>query len=56
MGITGKLPKCITSCPEKAIEIKEVQEDTEKDIYLVGENLAVHTRKWSREDIQPEKK
>jgi len=56
VGIAGRLPKCITTCPEKAIEIKEVEEDLEKDIYFVGESLAVHTRKWSREDIQPPKK
>jgi Fe-S-cluster-containing dehydrogenase component len=56
IGISGKLPHCITTCPEKAIEIKEIEEDLEKDIYFVGENLAVHTLKWSREDIQPKKK
>ena len=56
IGITGRLPKCITSCPEKAIEIREVEEDFEKDIYFVGEHLAVHSGKWSREDIQPPKK
>lgn len=50
------LPSCIKSCPEKAIEIKEVEEDIEKNIYFVGEHLAVHTRKWSREDIQLPKK
>jgi len=49
-------PKCAASCPEKAIEVKEVQEDLEKDIYLIGEHLAVHSRKWSREDLQPPKK
>jgi len=51
-GITGKLPECITTCPEKAIEIKEVQEDLEKNIYFVGEHLTVHTLKWQREEIQ----
>jgi Fe-S-cluster-containing dehydrogenase component len=56
LAISAKLPKCITSCPQKAIEIKEVEEDIEQNIYFVGEHLAVHTRKWSREDIQPKKK
>jgi hypothetical protein len=28
----------------------------EKNIYFVGEHLAVHTAKWSREDLQPKKK
>jgi hypothetical protein len=48
----------VTSCPEKAIELREVEEDWEKNIFLVGEHLAVHTRKWSREDLQlkPKKK
>jgi len=50
------LPKCVAACPEKAIEIKEVEENLEQDIYVVGEHLAVHTRKWSKEDIQAKKK
>jgi len=56
VGVTEKLPKCVTTCPEKAIEVREAVEDLEKNIYLVGENLAVHTLKWSREDVQPPKK
>jgi Fe-S-cluster-containing hydrogenase component 2 len=51
LGISGELPKCVNSCPEKAIQITEVEEDPGKNIYLVGEHLAVHTPKWSREDI-----
>ncbi len=56
VGISGKLPKCVKSCPENAIDIKEVQEDLEKNIYFIGDNLAVQTLKWSREDIHPPKK
>jgi Fe-S-cluster-containing hydrogenase component 2 len=56
LGLSGRLPKCLSSCPEKAIEIKEAEEDLEKNIYFVGDNLAVHTLRWSREDIQPKKK
>ena len=56
IGKTEKLPKCVTGSPEKAIEIKEVEEDLEKNIYFVGEYLAVHTRKWSKEDLQLPKK
>jgi carbon-monoxide dehydrogenase iron sulfur subunit len=56
IGKTGKLPVCITSCPEKAIEIKEVEENLEQNIYFVGEKLAVHTLRWSKEDIQLKKK
>jgi Fe-S-cluster-containing dehydrogenase component len=54
--LDGKLPKCVTSCPHKAIDIREIEEDLEQNIYFVGEHLAVHTRKWSREDIQKKKK
>jgi hypothetical protein len=46
----------VVSCPEKAIEVKEIEENIEQDIYFIGEHLAVHTRKWSKEDIQPKKK
>lgn len=56
VGNNEKLPKCVTSCPEKAIDLKEVKEDLEKNIFLVGDHLAVHSVKWSREDIQPPKK
>jgi Fe-S-cluster-containing dehydrogenase component len=51
-----ELPKCAVACPEKAIEVKEVQEDMEQNIYFVGEHLAVHTLKWSKEDAQLPKK
>lgn len=56
VGLSGKLPKCVTTCPEKAIEIKEVEENIEQNIYIVSDSLAVHTNKWSREDIQINKK
>lgn len=52
----GALPACVSSCPHKAVELKEVQEDPEKAVFFVGEHLAVRSRKWSREDIQPKKK
>ncbi len=56
VSLSTKLPKCVTSCPEKAVEIKEVEESPAGNIYLIGERLAVHSSKWSREDIQPKKK
>jgi Fe-S-cluster-containing dehydrogenase component len=56
VGLTQRLPKCVTGCPEKAIEVKEVEESLEKNIFFIGEHLAVHTRKWSKEDIQLSKK
>ena len=56
VGLSGRLPKCVTSCPEKAIEDKEIEEDPGRNIYLIGDNLAVRSRKWIKEDIQPKKK
>lgn len=49
-------PKCMISCPHQAIDIKEVEESLEKNIFFVGEHLAVHSLKWSREDVQLPKK
>ena len=46
------LPKCIATCPEKAIDLKEISEDPANNVYLVGNSLAVHTLRWSREDTQ----
>ncbi|MDD5196946.1 MAG: 4Fe-4S dicluster domain-containing protein [Candidatus Omnitrophota bacterium] len=56
LGRSAQLPKCVSSCPEKAIEIREVEESLEKDIYFVGEHLAVHSCRWSREDVHPPRK
>jgi len=56
VGKAAELPKCLTSCAGNAIEVRDVEENIEKNIYFVGDHLAVHTRKWSREDIQPKKK
>jgi Fe-S-cluster-containing dehydrogenase component len=56
VGASKELPRCVSTCLEKAIEIREVEENLEQNIYFVGDNLAVHTLKWSREDVQPPKK
>jgi len=56
IGRSEKLPACLSSCPEKAIEVKVIEESLEQNIYLIGEHLAVHTLKWSKEDVQPPKK
>ena len=45
-----KMPSCIGSCPHKAIEVKEVQEDSKQNIYFVGDNLAVHSSRWIKKD------
>ncbi|HOX54528.1 MAG: 4Fe-4S binding protein [Candidatus Omnitrophica bacterium] len=54
--VESESPVCLASCPYKAVEVKEVKEEPENNIYLVGEHLAVKSRKWSREDIQFKKK
>lgn len=51
-----KLPKCITSCPEKAIEIKEIEENPEENIFYIGNKLAVKSRKWFKEEKVLKKK
>ncbi len=56
LGVSGKFPVCMESCPHKAIDVKDIEEDLEKNIYFVGEHLAVRTRRWSKEDILPKKK
>ena len=56
LGITKGLPGCIPTCPYKAVEIKEIEENPESDIYFVGKNLAVHSRKWVKEEVIPKKK
>ena len=48
-------PLCVTTCQHKAVEFKEVQEDMEKNIFLVGEHLAIKGAKWFREDKLPKK-
>lgn len=44
-----ELPVCVKTCPKNALEFKEIKEDPEKNIYFVGDYLAVHSRKWLRE-------
>jgi Fe-S-cluster-containing hydrogenase component 2 len=43
-------PLCVSSCPKNAVEYREVEEDPEQNIYLIGEKLAVKTAKWNREE------
>jgi Fe-S-cluster-containing hydrogenase component 2 len=56
LGLVDKLPRCVGSCPQNAIQVKEIEENLEQNIYFVGQHLAVHTPKWSREDIKLKKK
>lgn len=45
----GKEPECVSSCPEGAVKFTEVEEEKEKDIYRIGDNLAVHAVPWRKE-------
>jgi Fe-S-cluster-containing dehydrogenase component len=44
----GEIPHCVTTCPHKAIEFGEIQENPEENIYFIGEVLAIHSKRWSR--------
>ncbi len=51
-----KMPKCATSCSHDAISLRDVKEDPEKNVYFVGDSLAVRSKKWIDEDVQAKKK
>ena len=42
-------PPCVAGCIRGALAYREVGAD-EKDLHLLGERLAVHTRAWRREE------
>jgi len=43
-----KLPECVSTCPLKAVQYMEVEESKAKDIYLIGDSLAVHSIRWRK--------
>ncbi len=45
-----EMPACVSSCPEKAVEYRDVEEDPENSVYLIGDSLAVKSIRWSREE------
>ncbi len=48
--VADKEPVCIASCPHKALEFVEVEEDPEKNIYAVRKGqFFVRTIKWQKE-------
>lgn len=42
-------PVCVTTCPEKAFDYIDIEEDPSRDIYVLNENLAVHVIVWNKE-------
>lgn len=45
----GKDPLCVRTCPEGAIKFVEVEESEEKDIYLIGDHMAVQSIPWRKD-------
>ena len=41
-------PLCVRTCPEGALEYKEIEEDISKNIYVINENLAVRAVVWNK--------
>jgi Fe-S-cluster-containing hydrogenase component 2 len=56
IGLTKEQPKCIPTCPYKAVELRKIEENPEEDIYFVGKNLAVHSGKWVKQEVIQKKK
>lgn len=42
-------PLCVATCPHGALAVRPVTEPLEKNTYLVGDNLMVHSTHWKRE-------
>lgn len=49
-GREDRIPACVSSCPEKAVEFREVEEDPDNNIYIIGDRFAVRSVRWSREE------
>ncbi|MDI6641340.1 MAG: 4Fe-4S dicluster domain-containing protein [Elusimicrobiota bacterium] len=45
----GKEPICVETCPEKAIKYIEIEEEAEKNIYFIGDHLAIHSIPWNKD-------
>lgn len=52
LKLKGKTPECVLTCSKKALSYEEVKEDPSKEIFIIGDNLAVRAPKWSKVDIQ----
>jgi len=57
IGKSGQeLPACQISCSHKAVELKDIEENPAKNIFFVGDVLAIHSVKWSKQDRTQVKK
>lgn len=44
----NKSPLCVETCSEKALQYVQVGESEEKNIYIIGDYLAVHETQWNK--------
>ncbi|MEW6009405.1 MAG: 4Fe-4S dicluster domain-containing protein [Candidatus Omnitrophota bacterium] len=58
LGISERtIPSCVKTCPHDAISYKDIdKEDIDNNLFFIGDNLAVHTIKWSREEAVKKRK
>ncbi|MBU4484885.1 4Fe-4S ferredoxin [bacterium] len=42
-------PPCVKGCPDGAVKYLEVEESKEKNIYFIGDHLAIHATPWMKE-------
>jgi Fe-S-cluster-containing hydrogenase component 2 len=49
------VPDCVRTCTKEGVEYKEVEEDIEKGIYVIGEHLAVRSFCWQKEPLEKKK-
>lgn len=49
---TGDLtPLCVKSCPKDGLKYIEIDEDIEKNIYLIKDGIAIHAIPWNKEAV-----
>jgi Fe-S-cluster-containing dehydrogenase component len=44
-------PSCVSTCPEKAIEYRDVEESEKDGVYIVSDLLAVRAPKWDKQKV-----
>jgi Fe-S-cluster-containing dehydrogenase component len=49
IGREDEVPLCVRTCPHKALEYRDVEEDASKNIYVINNRVAIKAIKWIRE-------
>jgi len=44
-------PLCIKTCPYGALSLKEADRKLDENMFLVGDNLIIHSTHWNREKV-----